>query len=232
MIDPAIVGRWSRTAAQKVAAIPDAAQRGDTLIAEADASEMDAMRRRQAENRHIAYLRRRPSLYATASYAALTSAQNPQGMISTWWDRGPRSLTLVGPTRTGKTTASYAITNDVHQRHGWVVAWSAVDLSAALKPDGDPLAFEHAAGCELLLVDDLGRERVTDWWLEQLQRLVDGRRANERRLVVTTNSTPDPQAAYEELAARYGAPIAERLIDDGGIIVLDGPAHRRVVSSW
>ncbi len=183
-------------------------------------------------NRVAAYRGRRPSLYRDASYDRLTPDQNPRNLVSTWWAKGPRSLTLVGPTRTGKTTAGYAITNDVHHSGLWVVAATAADLSAELKPDGDPLAFDYAVACDLLLIDDLGRERVTDWWLEQIQRIVDARRSNEKRLVVTANTEPNPQLAYDELSTRYGAPVAERLIDDGGIVVFDGPAHRLVVAEW
>jgi DNA replication protein DnaC len=82
------------------------------------------------------------------------------------------------------------------------------------------------------VLDDLGRERVTDWWVEQLQRIVDSRCGNERRLVVTANATADPRAAYDELVARYGDPIVERILDGGGVIVLDGPAQRELVTEW
>lgn len=202
-------------------------------LAEADAAEMAAIRARQAANRAIIYTRRRPSRYANASYDILTPAQNPGGKIARWWDTGPRSLVLAGPARTGKTTAAYAIANDIHSRDIWVMAWTAADLSAALKPDsGEPLAYDYATTCPLLLLDDLGRERVTDWWLEQLQRIVDHRCANELRLIVTTNSGGSADQAYDELVARYGHPVVERLIDGGGVLVLDGPAVRQVVTEW
>lgn len=203
------------------------------LYAEADRAEMEAMRAKQAANRAIVYTRRRPTRYAAASYELLTPEQNPDGKITRWWDTGPRSLVIAGPARTGKTTAAYAIANDVHTRDTWAMAWTAADLSAALKPDSDePLAYDYATTCPLLLIDDLGRERVTDWWLEQLQRIVDARCANERRLLVTTNSGGSADETYDELVARYGSPVVERLIDGGGVLVLDGPAVRQVVTEW
>lgn len=205
----------------------------DAQIAAADAAEMRAIRARQAANRAVAYTRQRPSRYADAAYDRLTAEQNPHGKIARWWAQGPRSLVLAGPARTGKTTAAYAIANDVHATGAWVLVWSAADLSAALKPDsGQPLAYDYATTCDLLVVDDLGRERVTDWWLEQLQRIVDARCANQRRLIVTTNSGASADDAYEHLVTRYGHPVVERLIDDGGVLILDGPAVRRVISEW
>lgn len=140
---------------------------------------------------------------------------------------------IAGPARTGKTYAAYAIANDADDQGLWVNVWPAAELSAALKPDADASAYDHATACDLLVIDDLGRERATDWWLEQLQRVVDHRCAHERRIVVTTNSPGEaPEQAYEDLVKRYGDPIIERLIDDGGIVVLDGPPVRHLVTEW
>lgn len=208
-------------------------QRADALIAAADAAEVEAIRARQAANRNAAYLNRRPSRYANAGYATLRPEQNPGGLVERWLDAGPRSLLFAGPSRTGKTTAAYAIANDAHQRGVWVMARTAAALSAALKPDSDePMTHHYATTCPLLLVDDLGRERVTDWWLEQFHRIVDERCSNELRLIVTANTSALASDAYGELVARYGDPIVERLIDGGGVLVLDGPAVREVVTEW
>lgn len=183
--------------------------------------------------RNAAYTRRRPSRYAEASFDLLTEHQQQNGKIARWWDSGPRAVVLAGPARTGKTTAAYAIGNHTQAEHAWTLAWTAADLAAALKPDSDqPFAYEHATTCDLLILDDLGRERVTDWWLEQLQRILDARCVHERRLVVTTNHGTGVTNVYDELSTRYGYPIVERLIDDGAILFFDGPAVRRTVTEW
>jgi DNA replication protein DnaC len=209
------------------------AARAQQLNLEADLTEMKEMRERQAANRNKAYAKQRPAKYADTSYATLTEHQTHGGKIERWWDAGPRAVVLAGPARTGKTTAAYAITNDVHQRGIWTVVRTAADLSAALKPDsGEPLAYQHAVECDLLLIDDLGRERVTDWWLEQLQRIIDARCANGRRLITTTNHGVNATATYDDLAERYGYPVVERLIDDGTVLFFDGPAMRNVVREW
>lgn len=191
-----------------------------------------AIKALRAANKHATYTRHRQGRYETASYATLRPEQDPQGKISRWLDSGLRALLLAGPSRTGKTTAAYAITNHADHNGQWVVARTAPDLAAALKPDGDPLAYQYATDCDLLLIDDLGRERVTDWWLEQLQRLVDNRCGNSKRLIVTTNTKPTAKDAFDELATRYGHPIAERLIDGGGVLIFDGPAVRDVITDW
>jgi DNA replication protein DnaC len=204
----------------------------DQLIFEADRAEIAAMKALQAANRNRAFNRHRPAKYAAATYDTLTEHQTHDGKIARWRASGPRSLLLAGPARTGKTTAAYAIANDAHDAGLWTVVRTAADLSAALKPDGEPLAYQYAAECDLLLLDDLGRERVTDWWLEQLQRIVDARCSNGRRMIATTNHGTNATEAYDELAERYGYPLVERLIDDGAVLIFDGPATRHVVREW
>lgn len=221
---------WRARIASRVPVV-DAA-RADQLLADVERAEHDARRAQQAANRSAAYLRQRPTRYATAAYDALHPEQDPDGKVSRWLDTGPRALLLAGPARTGKTTAAYAIANHAHAAGQWVTVWTAAGLSAALKPDGEPLAYANAVSSALLVIDDLGRERVTDWWLEQVHRIVDERCSHGRRLIVTTNAGASADAAYDELATRYGHPVVERLLDDGGVLILDGPAQRRLVTEW
>lgn len=203
------------------------------LYADIDRAEIEDIRARQTANRNRLYAKQRPTKYADASYETLTEHQAHDGKIARWWTSGPRALVLAGPARTGKTTAAYAIANDAHAQGAWTVVHTAADLSAALKPDsGQPLAYTYAVECQLLLIDDLGRERVTDWWLEQLQRIVDSRCSNGRRIIATTNHGANATEAYDELAERYGYPLVERLIDDGAVLIFDGPATRHVVREW
>jgi DNA replication protein DnaC len=186
-------------------------------------AERDALQR---HNRHRRYLGQRPSKYATATYDILDGDQNPGGKVSRWLAAGPRVLVMTGPSRTGKTTAAYAIGNDAHGRGKIVEAWTAGDLSDALKPDRDPGVYDRAASADLLILDDLGADRVTDWWLEQLYRLADARCANERRLIVTTN------LEYDNLVGLYGNRVVERLLDDAGGLKFTGPKRRALHSDW
>lgn len=218
---------------QRMPIDPESACYADQLIADADRAENAARLARQAANRSLTYERGRPDKYQPAEYGWLTRDQDPDGMVSAWLARGPRALVLCGHSRVGKTYAAYAIANDAHRRGVWTYASTAAQLSRDLKPDSDaPHAWLYATGADLLLLDDLGREKITEWWLEQVHQIIDERCARVRRLIVTVNSLPDPQVAYDELADRYGAPFAERLIDDGGIVAIDGEPVRKVVTSW
>lgn len=233
--------------ASQALADPHLKAEGDRLYAEADAAAVRARRDLQTANRHAAYLRTRPSKYATASYETLTPEQNPRGLVSSWWARGPRALLLAGSSRTGKTTAAYAICNEAHSKRAWVVATTAVALHTACKPvprdrdtppdayvpsRHDPNAFMRAAMCDLLLLDDLGRETVWPWWRSELHELLDVREREQKRTIVTANTPTDPEAAYNDLLERYGDPLVERIFDGGGIIMFDGPPIRNLVTEW
>lgn len=80
--------------------------------------------------------------------------------------------------------------------------------------------YEHiiafARNCSLLILDDLGSERATEWATEQLDFIIDFRYENHKPLIITTNLTLD------DLAPR----IADR-IREGTCILLKGESFRR-----
>ena len=57
---------------------------------------------------------------------------------------------------------------------------------------------------DLLVLDDLGREKITDWATERLYVLVNERYNHRRPTIVTTNYTPDQldQRGYDALVSR------------------------------
>lgn len=209
----------------------------DQLVAatEAEAAEEAAAARKA--NRYASYLRRRNPKYAGASYGMLRSDQQHGGKVARWWTspRRPRSLLLAGLSRTGKSTAGYAIANEAHSLNVWVEVFTEVQLAKMLRGEDAGSAWDRVVGCGLLFLDDLGRGRATDWWREQLQELLDIRisRASEgQRLLVTANTPSNQGEAYAELVDRYGDPVVERIIDGGGVLMFDGPRVRELVTEW
>jgi DNA replication protein DnaC len=210
----------------------------DRLLARDDAEALAAGVQARKANRYAAYLRNRNPKYAGAAYAMLKPDQDVGGKISRWWlsPRRPRTLLMCGVSRTGKTTAGYAIANHAHATGAWVEVFTEVELSRLLRGDATAGAvWARATECDLLFLDDWGRARATDWWKEQLQELLDVRFANVaagRRMLVSANTPSDQDEAYTELVDRYGDPIFERVIDGGGIMMFDGPRIRNVLEDW
>lgn len=67
-------------------------------------------------------------------------------------------------------------------------------------------AIDRAASVGLLVLDDLGAEKATDWAVEQLTRLVDKRVSAGRPLIVTSN------LSLGELSGAWGGMPGERLV--------------------
>lgn len=213
------------------------AERADQLMADTDREAAAAAEAERRSNRFASYLRRRTPKYAGASYAMLRPEQQHGGRIAAWWSSPvkPRALLLTGLSRTGKTTAAYAIANEAHADGAWVEVFTEIDLSALLRGENADAVWARAIGCDLLFLDDWGRARATDWWKERLQHLFELRfTGGERgqRTLVTANTSSSQQDAYAELVDRYGDPILERVIDGAGILMFDGPRIRNVVTEW
>ena len=136
-------------------------------------------------------------------------------------------LTFAGPPGTGKTHLALAIAWDAIAKLAGTTLYyrveSLLDLLRAgydrdtKTPTPDTYqTLERVMTCDLLVLDDLGAERDTEWATAKLDQVVDERYINDRRLVVTTNVLP------KELASR----LADRLME-GTVCVLDAGSYRR-----
>jgi len=141
----------------------------------------------QAVNRSKRWTARLPSGYANAS---LDDLEPTQGDIIRGWirNRASKNLILLGNVGAGKTYAAYAIGNYAVAHGSWVEAWEVYDLLAALRPDGDPHALQRAKDVPLLILDDLGVGKATEWAKDTLTAILGARVNGEgKRTVVTTN---------------------------------------------
>ncbi len=108
-------------------------------------------------------------------------------------------LLFRGGTGLGKTFLSACIAREVAQQGYSVVYETAVDAVKAMETahfrrEGTdvPRADEQVRrmkGCDLLILDDLGTEMVTDFTRSALYDLVNGRLSAQRRTVISTNLT-------------------------------------------
>ena len=123
---------------------------------------------------------------------------------------------------TGKTHLAAAIA--LQAGDGLFVATS--DLLDALRDSystGDNcLLYERAVQARLLVLDDLGAERTTDWTTSRLYALLNRRYNACAATVFTSNYSP------EHLEPSVGARIVSRILGTCTVLHLAGPDHRRL----
>jgi DNA replication protein DnaC len=137
---------------------------------------------------------------------------------------GP-SLLLLGITGTGKTHEAYGMVRGLAAlgvRSRWR-ATTAADLYAKMRPrhgvDSEAV-FEEHAGASLLVVDDLGAVKNSEWIEEVNFRLVNNRYERMLPTLFTSNLAP------KELANTLGERVASRLAEMTDRVTLKGTDRR------
>ncbi len=95
----------------------------------------------------------------------------------------------------------------------------AGDLRRAVRGGDDP--EDGCRDADILVLDDWGAERSTDYVLEALERIVDVRYLYRRPTIVTSN-LPDVAAVL----ARYGDRMLSRFSECGAVVTLRGRDRR------
>lgn len=133
-----------------------------------------------------------------------------------------RNLVITGPVGQGKTwTIWHAAERAVRAGYeGQVRVITAAGFRRIVAPStADVAEFERLAAAGLLVVDDLGAARLSDWDLDHLGELIDIRWSQQLPVAVTSNKP--------KLRELVGPRIASRLADRAVIAELDGPDRRR-----
>ncbi|MEU3283001.1 ATP-binding protein [Streptomyces antibioticus] len=137
-----------------------------------------------------------------------------------------KSLLLVGPVGVGKTHYAFAALRAVADT-GSTIRWqayTAANLYAALRPRDDRRAdtdYESIAHAPLLLIDDLGAAKLTEWAEEITYRLVNDRYERCLPTILTTNLLPG------QLGATIGDRVASRIAEMCDRIALKGNDRRK-----
>lgn len=176
-------------------------------------------------------------LHAAKAPARFRNARTDHPVVLAWvarYQRNPRSgesLLLLGPTGTGKTHAAFGALRALAEAGVPNLSWLAVSeanlLVEARGLDGaGDLAVGLYSGAPLLLIDDLGTAKRTEFTVETIRRVVEYRYSNNLPMIITTNLELAASRGGLDLPGALGARTASRLAEVTTPIVFDGPDRR------
>jgi DNA replication protein DnaC len=134
-----------------------------------------------------------------------------------------RGLWFDGPVGTGKTSLAILVAKAAKDAGRSYAVYPVPRLLAEIKRTFDRDAsdtylgfFRRLCTVDLLVLDDLGAEKQTEWVLEQLYSIVNERWQDRRSIVVTTN-VPDPDMDAPLNQLRQGARELREVVGSGRI---------------
>jgi DNA replication protein DnaC len=143
-----------------------------------------------------------------------------------------RSLLLLGPTGVGKTHMTYAAIRRL-AASGVSTRWEALtaaDLYARLRPRAgidSEAEFAQISGADLLLLDDLGAAKGSEWTEDVNYRLLNFRNDAGLATLVTSNLQREAPEGQPSLAVALGDRVMSRLLGMCDVIILRGTDRRR-----
>lgn len=162
-----------------------------------------------------------PRRFQSAALAQLEPGLRAE--FETWLRAGAgnrSNVLLIGPVGTGKSYALWALIRELHYAPTRWSGGPVPELLESLRPDRER-RFDPTA--DVLMLDDIGAERQTDWSAEQLTRLIDSAWNDERPILASSNLAPDALRVW--LGERAWSRLA------GGALLYGLGGHDRRLSS-
>ncbi len=196
-----------------------------------------------------------PARYAAAHFGRIEAGEQGSDIAAarrTAWrfakefESGVRGLLFHGPSGTGKTLIATCILRYLLLERGVRARFVEfmhllADLRATFGDRGRAeLVMAPLVEIPVLIIDELGKGRGSEWELSVLDELISKRYNAQRTTVFTTNFSPEEPSAEasqggslneEKLVDRVGARIYSRLMEMCEPVRLHGPDYRRKLAT-
>lgn len=173
--------------------------------------ELEEIRKREEQERKIEYKRKIEKLFEQSNISkrgmkrtfetfdtneennrVYTMAKKYVDLWEKYKDEGT-GLIFIGRYGTGKTHLAFAIANSLLIQGVPVIYETFINLMEKLKESYSNESLDYYeiiklyCECDLLIIDDLGKERPSEWVLEKLFQIVNTRYENMLPIIITTN---------------------------------------------
>lgn len=149
----------------------------------------------------------------------------------------PVGLLFFGGVGTGKTFASSCIANELIRANKTVVVLSVGLYINKLIREGavaENFILNRIKKCELLIIDDLGVEKASEFVTEKIFSLIDTRYRAEKPVIITTNlvltnrelKTPEDIKNGASIENRFGKRVSDRISEMCQLIAVSGESRR------
>lgn len=151
--------------------------------------------------------------------------------VKTFKEWNGESLMLWGEPGNGKTHLAAAIVNELSKKGYIVVFQSVPELLQRIRStfnsenkENETQIMRALLECDLLILDDIGAEKTTEWVEEKLFNIIDGRYRKELPTLYTSNLEP------KELKKQVGKRSYDRMVETSLTVKNEAASYRREIA--